>query len=182
MGLFPSVFNLAVSAAIISNATCGDRSSEVYCKLELSGPSLPSNQECGICYASEKSKAHPISMATDGDAATWWQAPSLQFGPDYHFVTISIDLKKIFQVGYILLQSGVSPRPANWILERSLDGVEWAPWQFFAISDEECWHAFGVEPRRGKPTYRFDDEVICTSYHSKLEPLEDGEVRHVIYQ
>jgi laminin alpha 1/2 len=182
VGLFPSVFNLAVSAAIISNATCGDRSSEVYCKLELSGPSLPSNQECGICDASEKSKAHPISMATDGDAATWWQAPSLQFGPDYHFVTISIDLKKIFQVGYILLQSGVSPRPANWILERSLDGVEWAPWQFFAISDEECWHAFGVEPRRGKPTYRFDDEVICTSYYSKLEPLEDGEVRHVIYQ
>ena len=54
--------------------------------------------------------------------------------------------------------------------------MEWAPWQFFAISDEECWHAFGVEPRRGKPSYRYDDEVICTSYFSALEPIENGEV------
>ena len=54
--------------------------------------------------------------------------------------------------------------------------MEWAPWQFFAISDEECWHAFGVEPRRGKPSYQYDDEVICTSFFSKLEPLSDGEI------
>ena len=74
------------------------------------------------------------------------------------------------------MEAGVSPRPGNWILERSLDGVDWAPWQFFAISDEECWHAFGVEPRQGKPSYRYDDEVICTSYYSKLDPLENGEV------
>ena len=79
-------------------------------------------------------------------------------------------------MAYILLKSGISPRPANWILERSLDGHEWAPWQFFALSDEECWHAFGVEPRKGKPSYRYDDEVICTSYYSKLEPMENGEV------
>ena len=54
--------------------------------------------------------------------------------------------------------------------------MEWAPWQFFAISDEECWHAFGVEPRRGKPSYQYDDEVICTSFFSKLEPLSNGEI------
>lgn len=74
------------------------------------------------------------------------------------------------------MQSGISPRPGNWILERSLDGVEWAPWQFFALTDEECWRAFGVEPRRGKPSYRYDDEVICTSYFSALDPLQDGEI------
>ena len=30
--------------------------------------------------------------------------------------------------------------------------------------------------RKGKPSYRYDDEVICTSYYSKLEPMENGEV------
>ena len=176
LGLFPSVFNLAESAAIIANATCGDQSTEVYCQLDASGSVAPSNQECGICDATERSKAHPIGMAVDGRSDTWWQAPSLQLGPDHHFVTITIDLKRVFQVAYILLQAAKSPRPGNWILERSLDGVEWLPWQFFATSDEECWHAFGVEPRRGKPSYNYDDEVICTSYFSKLEPLTDGEV------
>ena len=41
--MFPSVFNLAESAGIVSNATCGDHSSEVYCKLEIN-PSPPANQ------------------------------------------------------------------------------------------------------------------------------------------
>ncbi len=177
VGLFPSVFNLAESAAIIANATCGERNTEVFCHLDSTeSVKAPSSQDCGICDATEKNKAHPISLAVDGKSSTFWQSPSLQFGLDYHFVTITVDLKKVFQVGYVLLQAGNSPRPGNWILERSLDGVDWAPWQFFAINDEECWHAFGVEPRRGKPTYRYDDEVICTSFYSKLEPLADGEM------
>ena len=80
-------------------------------------------------------------------------------------------------MAYILIKAGISPRPANWILVRSLDGEVWAPWQFFAISDEECWLAYGVEPKRGKVSqYRYDEEVICTSYYSKLEPLENGEI------
>ena len=80
-------------------------------------------------------------------------------------------------MAYILLKSGISPRPGNWILERSLDGESWVPWQFFALSDEECWHAFGIEPKKGKPnTYRYDEEVICTSFYSKMTPLESGEV------
>ena len=66
--------------------------------------------------------AHPIGMAVDGDTSTWWQAPSLQLGSENHFVTITVDLKRVFQVGYVLLQAGKSPRPGNWILERSLDG------------------------------------------------------------
>ena len=33
-----------------------------------------------------------------------------------------------------------------------------------------------MEPREGKPTYRTDNEVICTSFYSKLDPLEEGEV------
>ena len=94
VGLFPSIFNLAEDADIHSNATCGDHSTEVYCKLELT-PMPPSSHECGICDLTEQSKAHPIHSALDGRDDTWWQAPSLQFGGDYHFVTITLDLKKV---------------------------------------------------------------------------------------
>lgn len=93
----------------------------------------------------------------------------------------SFSLLKVFQVAYILIQCGPSPRPGNWILERSINGQQWAPWQFFALSDEECWHAFGVEPRKGKPKYEFDEEVICTSYFSGLEPKENGEVSNGLF-
>ena len=99
VGLFPSIFNLAEGANIHSNATCGDHSSEVFCKLELNSYRLPpSSHECAVCDLTEPSKAHPIQAAIDGDE-TWWQAPSLQFGADYHFVTITLDFKKVRNVG-----------------------------------------------------------------------------------
>eukprot|EP00095_Tigriopus_kingsejongensis_P006099 maker-scaffold691_size110934-snap-gene-0.30 protein:Tk06099 transcript:maker-scaffold691_size110934-snap-gene-0.30-mRNA-1 annotation:"unnamed protein product" len=180
VGLFPSVFNLAEGADVFVNATCGQYESEVYCT--LSGLDKQ-REQCGVCDGSKPDKAHHIELALDGEE-TWWQSPSLQYGSEYNFVTITVDLKKVaqirlvwvFQVAYILIQSGPSPRPGNWILERSINGQQWAPWQFFALSDEECWHAFGLEPRKGKPRYEFDEEVICTSYFSGLEPKENGEI------
>ena len=98
VGLFPSIFNLAEGANIHSNATCGDHSSEVFCKLELNSYRLPpSSHECAVCDLTEPSKAHPIQSAIDG-GDTWWQAPSLQFGSDYHFVTITLDFKLVNEV------------------------------------------------------------------------------------
>ncbi len=63
---------------------------------------------------------------------------------------------QVFQVAYLLLKSGPSPRPSNWVLERSLDGQTWRPWMYFAESDEECWRRFGVEPVH---TITGDDQV-----------------------
>ena len=81
-------------------------------------------------------------------------------------------------MAYILMRSGPGPRPGNWILERSVDGKSWAPWQFFAVSDGECWRAFGMEPKKGKPnSFRYDEEVACTSFFSKMQPMENGEVK-----
>lgn len=68
----------------------------------------------------------------------------------------------------------------NWILERSLDGVTFDPWQFYAISDSECLSRYNMAPTLGPPTYRNDTEVICTSYYSRLNPLEHGEVRQLV--
>lgn len=64
----------------------------------------------------------------------------------------------------------------NWILERSIDGVTFDPWQYYAITDTECLTRFNITPRTGPPSYTRDDEVICTSFYSKIPPLENGEV------
>ena len=86
---------------------------------------------------------------------------------------------KVFQVAYVIIKSGISPRPGNWILERSIDGVDFSAWQFYALSDGECQSRYAMEPRQGNPTYGADAEVICTSFYSKLNPLENGEVSHL---
>lgn len=75
------------------------------------------------------------------------------------------------------MKAANSPRPGNWILERSLDGVDYQPWQYYAITDSECLTRYNIHPRPGTPSYMKDDEVICTSYYSKIHPLENGEVR-----
>ncbi|XP_061877295.1 laminin subunit alpha-1 isoform X1 [Entelurus aequoreus] len=177
-GLFPAILNLASNADISSNATCGDPEPQVYCKLVEHVPGrLIKNPHCPKCDANSilSKERHPITNAIDG-TNRWWQSPSIKNGRQFHWVTITLDLKQIFQVAYIIIKSANSPRPGNWILERSLDGVTFDPWQFYAISDSECLSRYNIAPRLGPPTYKGDTEVICTSYYSRLEPLEHGEI------
>ncbi|KAI2652405.1 Laminin subunit alpha-2 [Labeo rohita] len=82
----------------------------------------------------------------------------------------------VFQIAYVILKAANSPRPGNWVLERSLDGETYTPWQYYAITDTECITRFNVVPRTGPPSYIHDDEVICTSFYSKIHPLENGEI------
>uniref|UniRef100_A0A8C8SQH7 Laminin subunit alpha 2 n=1 Tax=Pelusios castaneus TaxID=367368 RepID=A0A8C8SQH7_9SAUR len=172
-GLFPAVLNLAANAIITTNATCGEKGSEMYCKLveHVNGQPVR-NPQCRIC---DQSKRHPITNAIDGKN-TWWQSPSIQNGMKYHHVTITLDLRQIFQIAYIIVKAANAPRPGNWILERSLDGVNYQPWQYYAITDTECLTRYNIYPRTGPPSYAKDDEVICTSFYSKIHPLENGEI------
>ncbi|XP_015258513.1 PREDICTED: laminin subunit alpha-1-like, partial [Cyprinodon variegatus] len=177
-GLFPAIFNLASNAKISSNATCGDPEPEVYCKLVDHVPGRRiKNPHCPKCDANSvlSKERHPITNAIDG-TNRWWQSPSIKNGRQFNWITITLDLKQVFQVAYIIIKAANSPRPGNWILERSLDGVTFDPWQYYAISDSECLSHYNVTPRLGPPTYRSDTEVICTSYYSRLNPLENGEI------
>ncbi|XP_029979690.1 laminin subunit alpha-1 [Sphaeramia orbicularis] len=177
-GLFPAILNLASNAVISSNATCGDPQPEVYCKLVEHVPGRRiKNPHCPKCDANSvlSKERHPITNAIDG-TNQWWQSPSIKNGRQFHWVTITLDLKQIFQVAYIIIKAANSPRPGNWVLERSLDGVTFDPWQFYAISDSECLIRYNITPRLGPPTYKSDTEVICTSYYSRLNPLEHGEI------
>ncbi|XP_073796608.1 laminin subunit alpha-1 isoform X1 [Danio rerio] len=177
-GLFPAILNLASNAEISTNATCGDPDPEMFCKLVEHVPGRRiRNPQCRICDANSQNpkEQHPITNAIDG-TNLWWQSPSIKNGRQFHWVTVTLDLRQVFQVAYIIIKAANSPRPGNWILERSLDGVNFQPWQFYAISDTECLTRYNITPRIGPPTYKRDDEVICTSYYSRLVPLEHGEI------
>ncbi|XP_074846691.1 laminin subunit alpha-2 isoform X2 [Carettochelys insculpta] len=177
-GLFPAVLNLATNAIITTNATCGERGAEMYCKLVEHVPGQPArNPQCRICDQNSRipHQRHPITNAIDGKN-TWWQSPSIQNGIQYHYVTITLDLRQVFQIAYVIVKAANAPRPGNWILERSLDGVDYQPWQYYAITDTECLTRYNIYPRTGPPSYAKDDEVICTSFYSKIHPLENGEI------
>ncbi|KAM8831423.1 laminin subunit alpha-2 isoform 2-T2 [Spinachia spinachia] len=177
-GLFPAVLNLASMADISANATCGTLGPEMFCKLVEHVPGQPiRNPQCRICNqrSSNPFEKHPIEYATDG-TNRWWQSPSIKNGMEYHYVTITLDLKQVFQIAYLILKAANSPRPGNWVLERSIDGVTFDPWQYYAITDTECLTRFNINPRTGPPSYTRDDEVICTSFYSKIHPLENGEI------
>uniref|UniRef100_A0A8C6VI31 Laminin subunit alpha 2 n=1 Tax=Naja naja TaxID=35670 RepID=A0A8C6VI31_NAJNA len=178
VGLFPAVLNLASNALITANATCGKRGPEMYCKLVEHVPGQPArNPQCRTCDQRSRNPnlRHPISNAIDGKN-TWWQSPSIQNGMEYHYVTITLDLRQVFQIAYVIVKAANAPRPGNWILERSLDGNNYEPWQYYAITDTECLTRYNITPRTGPPSYAKDDEVICTSYYSKIHPLENGEI------
>lgn len=74
------------------------------------------------------------------------------------------------------MKAANSPRPAAWILERSLDSENFLPWQYYAPSDEECWSRYSTPPVGNKLGFFNDDDVICTSQYSKPIPMENGEV------
>lgn len=80
-------------------------------------------------------------------------------------------------MAYVIIKSANAPRPGAWVLEKSIDGVDYRAWQYFARNDMECLEQYGVPATKGKPHYATDSDVICTSYYSKLTPLENGEVR-----
>ena len=70
--------------------------SEVYCTLAEGGQST----RCGVCDNTDPDKAHPPELAIDG-SDRWWQSPSLQYGPAYHSVTLTLNLNKIYQVSRV---------------------------------------------------------------------------------
>ncbi|XP_074102845.1 wing blister [Cotesia typhae] len=169
-GLFPSTFNVATKAEIYANATCGEDGPETFCK-----PS--DSSRCAVCDSRSPDlfKRHNITNVLSPDPTKWWQSPTLARDSRYEFVTIILDLKQVYQIENVIVKAANSPRPAAWVLERSLDGEEFKPWQYYAPSDEECWTRYSIPPVT-KPIYNADDEVICTSMYSRQTPMESGEI------
>ena len=96
-GLFPLVFNLATRATITTNATCGERGPETFCRLVEHVRRKPKQDiQCGICdiRSPYRGERHPINNAIDG-SNKWWQSPTLNNGAEYNWVTITLDLGQV---------------------------------------------------------------------------------------
>lgn len=74
------------------------------------------------------------------------------------------------------MKSGVSPRPAAWIIEKSIDGVNYSPWQYFANNDDECRKRYNLTAHDLNAELQTDSEVICSTLFHKVIPLENGPV------
>lgn len=46
------------------------------------------------CAVSVCAEHHPVEYAIDG-TNRWWQSPSIKNGMEYHYVTITLDLKQV---------------------------------------------------------------------------------------
>lgn len=98
-GLFPQLFNVATRALITVNATCGQNGREEYCKLVDAYPHKKWATQCGICnaHSSDVAKHRPIEsvISTVNMHDQWWQSPTLQYGRNYEYITITLDLKQV---------------------------------------------------------------------------------------
>ncbi|KAK9872270.1 hypothetical protein WA026_017072 [Henosepilachna vigintioctopunctata] len=123
-GLWPSVFNLATKAVITVNATCGEGGREEYCKMAEGAKG-----RCGICdnFSPDTGKRHSIHFAIDG-SNRWWQSPALFYGPEFEFVTITIDLKQVKYVPWL------KQNPLDICLKYVLNMVnQFWTWKIFSI-------------------------------------------------
>lgn len=82
---------------------------------------------------------------------------------------------------YLSLKSGISPRPASWILEHSFDGVEFFPWQYFGVNDDDCRNRYNLPGQNEPYAFESDEHIICSTQFSKAVPLENGEVCILFY-
>lgn len=176
---YPQIFNLASRATVTANATCGETENgpEVYCK--YGGPAAQQQHQCGVCDArsGDPAKTHGPANMVDNVTGTWWQSPSLHNGDQYQYVTVTVDLKQNYQVSYIIMKFGISSRPGNWILERSSDGVQYKPWQYFAINGEECVQKYNVQPTIQKEKMvQVHRNATCSTSFSRFKPHENAEI------
>ncbi|XP_058122412.1 laminin subunit alpha-1 [Anopheles ziemanni] len=176
-GLWPSFFNVALRATISVNATCGQTGREEYCRATQESTGRSRGSQCGICDANnpDPEKRHPITNIVDG-TNSWWQSPTLQKGAKNDRVTINLDLGQLFQIVFFTMRAAISPLPAAWVLEKSIDGRSYEPWQYFASDDAECRERFGLPAYSANYIFKSDSEVICSTQFSSFEPAENGEI------
>nr|KAF7400070.1 hypothetical protein H0235_015807 [Vespula pensylvanica] len=72
---------------------------------------------------------------------------------------------RVYQIEYVIVKAANSPRPAAWILERSVDNVNFQPWQYYAPSDEECWTRYSAPPVPGRRLWKTVKYVSNHHHH-----------------
>ncbi|KAL3317527.1 Laminin subunit alpha-1 [Cichlidogyrus casuarinus] len=172
--------NRIIQDAILSaSATCGLNGPEEYCSLGFNNA-----HNCYICNDYDDNKRHPIDNVKVDMPGKWWQSPTPKPGNSYEKINITIDLKMVYQITNMMMFMGTSPRPASWILDASIDGIEYKPWVYFS---ENCNDYIELHKRlydkiidktnEQMPSKTLnDDEVYCTTAYSRTSHSEYGEI------
>lgn len=101
---------------------------------------------------------------------------------DFHVYAFKNKIFQVYQVIYVSLKSAISPRPTSWVLERSFDGIDFVPWQYFGANDDDCRNQFNLPGQNEPYVFENDVQIICSTQYAKAIPLENGEVSFFLYR
>lgn len=87
---------------------------------------------------------------------------------------------QIYEIYSFKIKSAESPLPKAWILEKSLDGETYEPWQYFASNDDDCKSRYGIPGRNSNYTLQNNQEITCTTQYSESVRLKYGEAKFVV--
>jgi laminin alpha 1/2 len=95
-------------------------------------------------------------------------------------ISLSLHSPQIYEIYSIKIKSAESPLPKAWILEKSIDGINYTPWQYFASSDADCLARYNLPGRNSNYTLNSNEEIICTTQYSESVRLKYGEAKFVV--
>uniref|UniRef100_A0A1I8IYH5 Laminin EGF-like domain-containing protein n=1 Tax=Macrostomum lignano TaxID=282301 RepID=A0A1I8IYH5_9PLAT len=173
----PMVNNLEQAATLEASATCGvgpdgESITEEFCKItggikheSESGIEMKDGSQCGKCNRFSHPASH-VKNSNLGDSLSWMSPPLIR-GDAFENVNFTITFKKVYQIDNIVMKTGESPRPAAFVVLKSLDGETYQPLMYFST---DCRRDFRMEPKTRADA---DDEVICMEKYKKLESFQD---------
>ena len=84
---------------------------------------------------------------------------------------------QIYELSSFKIKAVESATPDTWILEKSLDGKTFEPWQYFAVDDSECLNRFNLTGQNANYIFKNDNEVICSTAYPESTRLKYGEIK-----
>ena len=107
----------------------------------------------------------------------------------------------MYEISWFKIKSAESAIPKAWVLEKSIDGVSYDPWQYFAVDDADCLTRYNLSSNRSftyfdrhlfnsnfqsltgrspNDIFKSEKEVICSTEFSGSKRLKYGEAKFVV--
>ncbi|CRK93554.1 CLUMA_CG007087, isoform A [Clunio marinus] len=90
------------------------------------------------------------------------------------------NVKEKYEIFSFKIKSAESAIPKAWILERSIDGNNYEPWQYFAADDADCMSRYNLSGRNANYIFKDEKEVICSTEFSESTRLKYGEAKFLV--
>ena len=152
----PDFVNAAFGVPVKATSTCGSPPRS-FC--------LPGRgDDCRVCDQDKPHLSHPPEFLTDlhnPNNVTCWQSDIMSLDPESGNVTLTINLKKKYELTYISLHF-CHAKPHSMVLLKSMDhGKTWQPFQYYS---KNCKAVFGRETNV-KITRANEQEPLCIDDH-----------------